>query len=96
MGVLSVLLNSTVLMWILVFVFGLVVGSFLNVVGLRLLSGESIVFPPSKCPKCGKFLRRFQSMKDKKQYYWTCEDRNCKGFYPDKGGKPVMDGAESD
>lgn len=31
---------------------GLIVGSFLNVIGLRLLSGESIVFPPSKCPKC--------------------------------------------
>ena len=34
---------------------GLSIGSFLNVVALRGLSGESIVFPPSKCPKCGKF-----------------------------------------
>jgi len=31
-------------------------GSFYNVVILRSLSGESIVFPPSKCPKCGNKL----------------------------------------
>jgi len=33
-------------------IIGLIIGSFLNVVILRLLSGESIVFPGSKCPKC--------------------------------------------
>lgn len=36
----------------LVFVTGLSIGSFLNVVILRTLSEESIVFPASKCPKC--------------------------------------------
>ena len=35
-----------------VFVIGLCIGSFLNVVILRALSNESIVFPASKCPKC--------------------------------------------
>lgn len=35
-----------------IFVIGLVIGSFLNVVILRTVSGESIVFPSSKCPKC--------------------------------------------
>ncbi len=35
-----------------VFVIGLCIGSFLNVVILRALSAESIVFPASKCPKC--------------------------------------------
>jgi leader peptidase (prepilin peptidase)/N-methyltransferase len=35
-----------------VFVIGLCIGSFLNVVILRALSEESIVFPASKCPKC--------------------------------------------
>lgn len=43
------------MMWILslfVLVIGLCIGSFLNVVILRTLSGESIVFPASKCPKC--------------------------------------------
>ena len=33
-------------------VFGLLVGSFLNVVIHRLPLGESIVFPPSHCPAC--------------------------------------------
>lgn len=40
-----------------VFVIGLCIGSFLNVCILRALSGESIVFPPSKCPKCGNKLK---------------------------------------
>lgn len=32
-------------------------GSFFNVVILRSLAEESIVFPPSKCPKCGNRLK---------------------------------------
>ena len=42
---------------IFIFVIGLVVGSFLNVVILRTVSGESIVFPGSKCPKCQNSLK---------------------------------------
>ncbi len=38
------------------FVLGLVVGSFLNVVIHRLPRGESVVFPPSRCPHCGTRL----------------------------------------
>lgn len=40
----------------LVLVFGLFIGSFLNVCIYRLYRNESIVFPPSRCPKCGKRL----------------------------------------
>ncbi len=36
----------------LTIVFGLIVGSFLNVVIHRLPRGESIIFPPSHCPRC--------------------------------------------
>lgn len=43
---------ETVIVGIFVFITGLCIGSFLNVVILRALSGESIVFPASKCPKC--------------------------------------------
>ncbi len=39
------------------FIAGLCIGSFLNVVILRGFSNESIVFPPSKCPSCGKKLK---------------------------------------
>ncbi len=35
---------------------GLCLGSFYNVVILRSLSNESIIFPASKCPKCGHRL----------------------------------------
>ena len=47
-------LNTYLLIWICII--GLCLGSFYNVVIIRSLSGESIVFPPSKCPKCGKKL----------------------------------------
>ncbi|MBO6088600.1 prepilin peptidase [bacterium] len=45
----------TVLIFVLII--GLCIGSFLNVCILRALSGESIVFPASKCPKCGNKLK---------------------------------------
>ncbi len=34
-------------------VFGLMAGSFFNVVIYRMPRGESVVWPPSKCPTCG-------------------------------------------
>jgi len=37
--------------------FGAVVGSFLNVVIHRLPAGESVVFPGSRCPRCGAPIR---------------------------------------
>lgn len=36
---------------------GLAVGSFLNVVIYRVPAGESIVSPPSRCPRCGGQIR---------------------------------------
>lgn len=41
---------------ILFFVYGLVFGSFFNVVGLRVPKGESIVHPPSHCTSCNRRL----------------------------------------
>ena len=40
----------------LIFLFGLIMGSFLNAVIYRLDSGESIVKSRSHCPKCGHVL----------------------------------------
>lgn len=48
-------IDAVVAFW--VFVIGLCVGSFLNVVILRSFSGESIVLPPSKCPNCNNKLK---------------------------------------
>lgn len=41
---------------ILFFLYGLLFGSFFNVVGLRVPKGESIVHPPSHCPSCNRRL----------------------------------------
>ena len=38
-------------------VFGLLIGSFLNVVVHRVPRGESVVSPPSACPECGTAIR---------------------------------------
>ncbi|HKZ09035.1 MAG TPA: prepilin peptidase [Methylomirabilota bacterium] len=42
--------------------FGLCVGSFLNVVIARLPEGRSIVSPGSACPRCGTFIRWFDNV----------------------------------
>jgi len=44
------------------FVFGLVVGSFLNVVAWRLPRGESLVHPPSACPNCGTPIKPYDNV----------------------------------
>ncbi len=42
---------------IIVFIFGAMIGSFLNVVIYRIPKGESIVFPASKCQSCQNSLK---------------------------------------
>jgi hypothetical protein len=44
------------------FVFGLVIGSFLNVVAWRLPRGESLVHPPSACPNCGTPIKPYDNV----------------------------------
>lgn len=44
------------------FIMSLCIGSFLNVVILRAFSGESIVLPPSKCPKCHEKLKWYDNI----------------------------------
>lgn len=43
-----------------IFIFGLLIGSFINVVTYRLPREESVVNPPSHCPSCGKRLTWWQ------------------------------------
>src|SRR5918993_1267597 len=43
-------------------VFGACIGSFLNVVIYRLPLGQSIVSPPSQCPKCGYRLQWYDNI----------------------------------
>jgi leader peptidase (prepilin peptidase)/N-methyltransferase len=44
------------------FIFGLVLGSFLNVCIYRLPRGESIINPPSSCPECGLRIRFYDNI----------------------------------
>lgn len=44
------------------FVFGLIIGSFLNVVIHRLPSGESLNAPPSRCPGCEQRIRWYDNL----------------------------------
>lgn len=46
------------LIWIILFfIYGIILGSFFNVVGLRVPKKESIVSPPSHCTTCDRRLR---------------------------------------
>jgi leader peptidase (prepilin peptidase)/N-methyltransferase len=47
---------------IIVFLFGLIIGSFLNVCILRIPGGKSIVLPASACPKCGAPIRPYDNI----------------------------------
>jgi len=50
------------LIYILIFIFGLCIGSFLNVVILRLRTGEEFVKGRSHCPQCGHVLKWYENV----------------------------------
>ena len=47
---------------LIVFIFGAMIGSFLNVVIYRIPKGESIVFPSSKCQSCQTSLKWYHNI----------------------------------
>lgn len=51
-----------ILIAVFIFIIGTVIGSFLNVVALRGLTGESIILPPSKCPHCHNKLKPWHNI----------------------------------
>lgn len=58
----EILMESTPLLWAVTAMFGACVGSFLNVVIHRVPRGQSIVTPPSACPKCHRKLRPWENV----------------------------------
>ena len=46
----------------IVFVLGLCIGSFLNVVIYRVPLGKSIITPPSSCPVCGERIKPWHNI----------------------------------
>ncbi|HEY6758872.1 MAG TPA: prepilin peptidase [Baekduia sp.] len=56
--------------------FGLLIGSFLNVVAWRLPRGESLVKPRSKCPGCGTQLKAYDNIP---VFSWLLLRGRCRG-----------------
>ena len=55
-------MNPELLIALFVFIFGILIGSFLNVVIYRIPKGESIVFPASKCQSCQTPLKWYHNV----------------------------------
>jgi leader peptidase (prepilin peptidase)/N-methyltransferase len=47
---------------LIIFLFGLIIGSFLNVCILRIPIEKSIVLPPSHCPSCGTSIKPYDNI----------------------------------
>lgn len=48
--------------YIAIFIFGTIIGSFLNVVIYRLPRGESLALPPSHCPHCDRPIKPYENI----------------------------------
>lgn len=64
-----------------VFMFGCLIGSFLNVVIHRVPRDESIVVPGSHCPECGRMLSWYENIP---LFSWLAQAARCRGC-----GRPI-------
>jgi len=53
---------ESLLTYIFIFLIGIAIGSFLNVVIYRVPLGKSIISPPSSCPKCGERIKPYHNI----------------------------------
>ena len=67
-----------ILIGIMVFIFGLVFGSFYNVVGYRLPNNMSIIFPGSHCPNCNHELKFYELIPVLSYIFQGGKCRKCK------------------
>ncbi len=71
---------------IVFFIFGLIFGSFYNVVGYRLPNNMSLINPSSHCPKCNHKLGPFELIPVFSYLFQGGKCKNCKAkiaiFYP--------------
>jgi len=74
------MIEEIIIICLFVLVTGACIGSFLNVVALRAISKESIVFPSSKCPLCGEPIKWYDNI-PVISYFLTFKGkcRNCGG-----------------
>lgn len=59
---------------IIVFILGSAIGSFLNVIIYRIPAGLSILWPPSRCPKCSHKLKLSENVPI---FGWLCLGGRC-------------------
>jgi len=64
--------------YVFIFIFGSAVGSFLNVVIHRVPNEESIVFPNSACPQCGKSIKPYDNIPILSWLILRGQCRNCR------------------
>jgi leader peptidase (prepilin peptidase)/N-methyltransferase len=74
----SVTLPFPTLIGIFVFLFGLIIGSFLNVCIVRIPEHKSIVMPASACPKCGTPIRPYDNIPVLSYLFLGGKCRSCK------------------
>ncbi len=63
---------------IVIFLYGLIIGSFLNVCIYRIPRGESIAFPPSHCSKCKYKIKWYDNIPIISYLIIKGKCRNCK------------------
>jgi leader peptidase (prepilin peptidase) / N-methyltransferase len=63
---------------VLIFIFGLCIGSFLNVCIYRIPESKSIVFPSSMCPGCGNPIKFYDNIPLLSFFILRAKCRNCK------------------
>ncbi len=73
-----IFLSHPTFLIILSFVFGAMIGSFLNVCIYRVPAGKSIINPPSACPNCGQPIKPYDNIPIISFILLGAKCRNCK------------------
>lgn len=63
--------------YLMAFIFGTIVGSFLNVCIYRIPMGESVIYPFSHCPKCGEKIKWYDNIPIISYLILRGKCRNC-------------------
>lgn len=71
-------MNPSHLYTLFSFLFGLVLGSFLNVCIYRIPLGKSIVYPPSSCPRCETRIRFYDNIPIVSYFLLLGKCRSCR------------------
>lgn len=70
--------SITIMISIISVIFGLLIGSFLNVCIYRIPREESIAFPPSHCTNCNSEIKRYDLIPVISYIFLKGRCRNCK------------------